>query len=584
MGDVRREIGEIRRTTVLDPFAAVIAAALTVAFETTAAPQSPPPTYWSHIAPIVAHYCAPCHRPEGAAPFSLTTFAEVRARARLIQEVTGKRYMPPWKPLPGGGGPFLGERRLTDSEVATIAAWVAAGAPEGEPAAAASTRPASTAKATPVSQLGPPDLIVTLAEPFDLAADGPDVFRNFVLPIPVAEMKYVDAIEFRTNGSRVIHHANLRLDRSSSSRELDADDPLSGYEGPVGVNARYPDGYFLGWTPGQQPTRAAPGMAWRLAPNTDLVLQLHLRKSGARERVRPSVALYFTSVAPIRLPLAMRLGKQNIDIAPGATFVARDSYRLPVDVELHAIHPHAHYRARTVKAYATLPDGATRPLIQIGDWDFKWQDVYRYAAPVVLPRGTTIVSEFVYDNSADNPRNPDSPPRRVRFGQNSSDEMGDLWLQVLPRSDRERARLYEDFYPKTLAEDVAGYEMLLKADPDHAGYHIDLAFLLARLGQRGRAIQYLDRAIRLKPGFAAAHYNLATLHAADGKLREAETAFRAALALRPAHAETHNNLGAVLKALGKLDEAIAHFKRAVDLDPNNSEAQTNLAMAMKLKG
>lgn len=537
-------------------------------------------TYHRDVAPIVARHCTSCHRADGAAPFSLTRFDEVRARARLIVEVTTKRYMPPWKPAPAGGGPFVGERRLSDAEIATIAAWVAAGAPAGDAADAGQSR----ADAPGASLVGQPDLIVQLPEPYDLAAGGADVFRNFVVPIPVRTEKYVAAIEFRPEGSRAIHHVNLRLDRSSSSRELDAEDPLPGYEGPIGVNARYPDGYFLGWTPGQQPTRAAPGMAWRLAPGTDLVLQLHLRKTGKPERVQPSIAFYFTDIAPTRLPLAMRLGKQNIDIAPGATAVARDSYRLPVSVELHAIHPHAHYRARTVKAVASLPDGTIRPLIEIDDWDFNWQDIYRYTTPVMLPRGTVITSEFTYDNTADNPRNPDSPPRRVRFGQNSSDEMGDLWLQVLPASDRERAELYEDFYPKTLAEDVAGYEMLLSADPDHPGYHSDVALLLARLGQGKRAIGHLQQAIALKPDFGAAHYNLATLYAAGGRLPEAEGAFRAALSVRPAHAETHNNLGVVLKAMGRLDEAIDHFKRAVDLDPDNTEAQTNLSIALKLKG
>ena len=569
------------RRRIRGPLAAAIGFVLPVVLRAEAsAAQSQPPTYQHDIAPIVARHCTTCHRADGAAPFSLTRFDEVRARARLIVEVTTKRYMPPWKPSPGGGGPFVGERRLSDAEIATIAAWVAAGAPAGDAADADQSR----ADAPSASLAGQPDLIVTLPQPYDLTAGGADVFRNFVVPIPVREMKYVAAIEFRPEGSRALHHVNLRLDRSSSSRELDAADPLPGYEGPIGVNARYPDGYFLGWTPGQQPTRAAPGMAWRLAPDSDLVLQLHLRKTGKAERVQPSIAFYFTTVPPTRLPLAMRLGKQNIDIAPGATLVARDSYRLPVSVELHAIHPHAHYRARVIKAAASLPDGTIRPLIEIDDWDFNWQDIYRYTTPVMLPRGTVITSEFTYDNTAGNPRNPDSPPRRVRFGQNSSDEMGDLWLQVLPASDRERAELYEDFYPKTLAEDAAGYEMLLSADPDHPGYHSDLGLLLARLGQRARAIGHLQQAIALKPDFAAAHYNLATLYAAGGRLPEAEGAFRAALSVRPAHAETHNNLGAVLKAMGKLDEAIDHFKRAVDLDPNNTEAQTNLSIALKLKG
>ena len=504
-------------------------------------------TYVRDVAPIIQEHCVACHRPGEAAPFSLLTFDDVRSRARLIAEVTRSRYMPPWKPLPHVGGPFVGERRLTAAQIDTIARWIEAGLPRGDGEA----QPASYERT-----LGEPDVVVMLPEAYTLAADGPDVFRNFVMPIPTRELKYVAGVEFRLNGARVIHHANLRFDRTSSSRLLDAQDPLPGYEGPIGTNARYPDGYFLGWTPGQLPKLVAKGMAWRLAPNTDLVVQLHLRRSGAAEAVRPSVAFYFTDEAPTRLPLALRLGRQNIDIAPGERYVARDSYQLPVALEVHAVHPHAHYRARDVKAYADLPDGTRRWLIHIDDWDFNWQDVYRYATPVTLPRGTTIHTEFTYDNSADNRRNPDRPSRRVIFGQHSTDEMGDLWLQVLPFSAQDRATLYRDVYPKTVAEDVAGYEMLVRSNPGHEGYRRDLA---------------------------NGHYNLGTLYAARQRYTEAIASYRAALAVRPDHAATHNNLGAVSKAIGRLDEAIVHFRKAVGLDPNNEAARTNLAAALAIK-
>ena len=216
-------------------------------------------------------------------------------------------------------------------------------------------------------------------------AAAPDEFRNFVVPVPITDTKYVEALEVNVNGSRAIHHANLRIDPTDWSRRLDAE-----IRGPAtkvrSVRTRaIPDGYFLGWTPGQTPARAAQGMAWRLRAGTDLVMQLHLRSTGKPELVRPSVAFYFTGDAPARTPLALRLGRQNLDIAPDTTYVARDSYTLPVDVEVHAIHPHAHYRATNVKASATLPDGSEHTLIHIADWDFNWQDVYRYRAPVDAP-------------------------------------------------------------------------------------------------------------------------------------------------------------------------------------------------------
>jgi hypothetical protein len=510
-------------------------------------------TYARDVAPIVREHCTPCHRPGDVAPFPLLTFEDVRLHAARIADVTRRRVMPPWKPVAGAGGPFIGERRLTADQIATLAQWVAAGMPRGGDEDAA---PAAATVAPEAGDLGPPDLVVTMPDPFILDAEGPDVFRTFVVPIPTTAMRYVAAVEFRINGARAIHHANLRLDSTPDSRARDAADPRPGFEGPVGGTARYPDGYFLGWTPGQRPVRAARRMAWRLAPGSDLVIQLHLRRSGQVERVQPSVAFYFTDEAPGALPLAMRLGKQDLDLAPGATLVARDSYTLPVDVDVHAVHPHAHARATDIKAYATLPDGSRQWLIHIDDWDFNWQDVYRYRDPLRLPRGTTIHTEFTYDNSARNPRNPDTPPRRVLFGQNSSDEMGDLWLQVRPGSADERAALYRDFYPKTVAEDVNGYTMLVRANPDHAGYRRDLA---------------------------NGYYNLGTLQMLARRMTEAEASFRAAVAWRPDHAATHNNLGVALKAQGKIDDAIAHFRRAVALDPGNADARANLATAEALK-
>jgi tetratricopeptide (TPR) repeat protein len=344
--------------------------------------------------------------------------------------------------------------------------------------------------------------------------------------------------------------------------------------------ARYPDGYFLGWTPGQSPLLSAKGMAWALEPATDLVAQLHLRKTGKTEEVRPKIAFYFTRDAPTRTPLAVRLGRQNVDIKPGERYLVADSYELPVDVELHAVHPHAHYRATEIRATADLPDGSRQWLLLIDDWDFNWQDVYRYATPIPLPKGTTITMVYTYDNSEDNPRNPDRPPRRVIFGQNSTDEMGDLWLQVVTKTPDDRAALFADLRPKIVAEDAAGYAMLVAANPKHAGYRGDLALLLAALQRYDEAVEQYEAAIRLQPDWAPSHYNLATLLAGMGRVDDAIRHFRQAIALRPGHSESHNNLGAVLVASGQVDEAVEQFRRAVAIDPDNVQARDNLERAL----
>ena len=541
--------------------------------------EQAPLTFTRDIAPIVLEHCAPCHRPGEIAPFSLLTYSDVRGRARLIVEVTRSRYMPPWKPARGAGEPFVGERGLTEQQISAIASWVDQGAVEGDP-----TELPAMPSWPEGWRLGTPDLVVTMAEPYTLPADGPDLFRNFVLPIPIGETKYVAAIEFRPN-SRVAHHANLRIDRTRSSRERDAEDPLPGYEGAISPSAQYPDGHFLGWTPGQLTPRAAKGMAWRLEPGSDFVIQVHMQPAGRPESVRASVGLFFADDPPERTPVMLRLGRQRIDIAAGESrYVTQDRYTLPVDVHVYGLQPHAHFRAKEVKGLATLPDGTTRWLIHIPSWDFNWQDVYRFAEPVFLPAGTTVSLEWIYDNSADNPRNPDRPPRRVLYGQNSTDEMGDLWLQVLPRTPQERARLFEDFRPKLLAEDAAGYETMLLADPQNAKLHDYVALVYWDLGQIDRAIGHYEAAVRLDPEDARTRYNFATLLVQGGRLDEADAQLRRVLALEPNDAAAHNNLAAVLLSQSRFEEAVQHFSEALHLEPQSAIRRSNLGRALVLGG
>ena len=538
------------------------------------------PTFADDIAPIVLAHCAPCHRPGEVGPFPLLTYDDVRRRARQIAEVTASRFMPPWKPAPGFGGPFIGSRRLADSDVALFRRWAEAGAPAGD---LSRVPPQPT---WPEGwRLGTPDVVVTMPEAYTVPNDAPDTFRNFVLPIPIDRTAFVAGIEFRPGNARVAHHANLRLDRTRSSRQLDEQDPAPGYEGPISPQAHYPDGHFLGWTPGQLPPLAEPGMGWRLEPGSDFVIQLHMQSTGRPESIRASVGIYLTDAPPARTPMMLRLGRQSIDIPPGEPrYIIRDRFTLPVGAELIGIQPHAHFRATEINGFATFPDGRTEPLIRISDWDFNWQDVYRYEARPFLPAGTTVAMEYAYDNSVANPRNPDDPPRRVRFGQFSNDEMGDLWLQLLPRSDADRERLTRAFMPKVLNEDIVGYESMLAASPDNAVLHRDVAVLYMTAGRTAAAIRHYRRSIELDSASATAHYNLATLLAAGGSLDEAVRHFRRAVALRPGHAAAHNNLGAVLRALGRLAEATPYFERAVALDASNAAAHNNLASALASTG
>jgi tetratricopeptide (TPR) repeat protein len=528
-------------------------------------------TFSKDVAPILYKHCATCHRPGEIAPFSLLTYDDARPQARALARVTRERTMPPWKPEPGFGD-FTGEDRLTDQQIGIIQRWVDGGAVQGDP----SMLPAAPHFAEGW-RLGQPDLVVTLKSPYTLSPGGPDVLRNFVIPIPTQSLKYVRGIEFRPGNSRVVHHANMRIDSTSSSRMLDEADPEPGFNGLL-VSGSFPDGFFLGWTPGQLPPLLPDGMSWRLEPGSDLVVQLHMHPGSTPETVQPSVGFFFTDTPPARTPVMLRLGRQNIDIPAGASrYRVSDEYRLPIDVEILAVQPHAHYRAREIKGTATLPDGTMKPLILIKDWDFNWQDVYQYREPLKVPKGTTVSMEFTYDNSAANRRNPDRPPQRVHWGQNSNDEMGDLWLQVVAASSGDRKILEAGFGPKVLGEDAVGYETLLVTDPNNARLHDAAAALLLGTGQTARAMAHLEAALRIDPNLASAHYNLASALLANNDANAAIDHLRRAVELSPAFAAAHVNLGTALRQQRRYDESERELRRGLELQSRSAPAHTNLA-------
>ena len=545
-----------------------------------------PLTYTKDIAPLMNDRCAMCHHPNGSAPFSLLTYADVKRRATQIADVTKKRFMPPWKADPDNG-PFIGQHPLTDAEIAMIQQWVDAGPVEGD----ARDLPAALRQAqgkrlwTEGWQLGAPDLVVSLPQPYTLQADGTDVFRIFVIPLPVDRMRFVRGLEFRPGNPKVVHHANIRVDRTTTSHALDEADPGPGYSGLIPHSAQYPDGHFLGWTPGQIAPLLPKDLAWRLDRDTDLVVQIHMQPSGRSELVQPSIGLYFGDQPPSRTPEMLRIGRQSIDIPAGEQqYTITDSYTLPVDVEVEAVQPHAHYRLRDARGVATLPDGSTKPLITIRDWDFRWQHVYRFVTPLRLPKGATLSMRYAYDNSDANPRNPQQPPSRARWGQRSSDEMGDLWIQVLTRDERDLDRLSRDFRPKVAAEDVLGYEVEIEKHPADAALHDDVAVLCLELGRTDQAIAHFRRSLALKPQSALAHYNLGTALTVARRLDEELAAYREALGLDPSYANAHNNIANVLLAKGQIEEAIREFSDVVRLQPDSATGLKNLAAAYAIAG
>lgn len=536
-------------------------------------------TFTRDVAPVMFDACVSCHRGGGPGPFPLTTYEDVRRRATQIAQVTRSRFMPPWKVEPGVSH-FVGQRLLTDTEIALIETWAKRGAPEGEPAA---MPPAPTFADGWL--LGTPSLVVRPDQPFVLPALDTDAFRIFAIRIPITRRTYVTGLEFHPGNARVVHHANIRIDRTDAARKLDEADPLPGYDGLMPRTAEYPEGHFLGWTPGQVAPLVPPELAWTLEPGSDLIVQLHLQPSGAAEEVLPEIGLYFTDQPPQRVPTILRLGSQGIDIPPGESqYVIRDSYVLPVDVQLLAVQPHAHYRAREIRGLATLPDGSTRLVMHIRDWDFRWQHVYRERTPVPLPKGTRLSMEYTYDNSAANLRNPEVPPARVFWGQRSRDEMGDLWFQLLASNEHDRLRMQAEVNSKMTSEDIVGYETMLKVTPDDAELHDDVALLYLGMGLAANAVRHFQASAALRPESASAQFNLGTALAGAGRLQESIAAFQQALSRRPDYGVAHGNLGRVLLVTGDVAGSLTHFQEAVKLEPLNPQNLLGLSEALALRG
>jgi len=383
-----------------------------------AAAPLPGPVFTRDIAPIIYRRCSGCHHEGQVAPFPLLSYEDVKKRARQVAEVTRTGLMPPWQAV-AGYGHFAGERRLTPSEISTIQTWVARGAREGDPA-----------KLPPAPvfnddwQLGPPDMVVSAPAPMEIPADGPDLYQCFLVPMNLPGERYLRAAEFRPGNRQVVHHALLFFNTSHAAHEPSY--PCYGSTGVLPVER-------IGvWSPGNEPIRMIDGAALTLRPSARLVAQIHYHPDGKPETDRWSIGLYFTDKPPTRRVVDVDISTHLIDIPPGeAHYVVRRDFTIPIAVDVVGVIPHAHLLCREMRGWAIEPDGSKRWLLNIRDWNPNWQDQYRFVRPIRLPADTRIQMEFVYDNSAANPRNPHAPPLRVRWGPGTNDEMGSLDVRAI---------------------------------------------------------------------------------------------------------------------------------------------------------
>ena len=565
-------------------------------------------TYNRDIAPIVYHYCASCHRPGEAGPFPLLTYQDVKKHGHQIVAVTQSRFMPPWLPEPQQIR-FADELRLSDAQLAKIRLWVEQGMVEGNPA----DLPPKP-KFVEGWQLGQPDMIIKAAKPYVLPASGIDQYWNFILPVPIHDTTWVRAIEIKPGDKRLVHHANVYVDRYESSRRMEKEKGagFGGMEIRIDSEIFDPDSHFLFWKPGTIVKSEPDGMALRLDKGTDLVLNAHLQPSGRAEPVQPSIGLYFTDKPATVHPMLLQLQNDAaLDIPAGdSNFVVTDEFTLPIDVDLLGVYPHAHYLGRDLLATAALPDGTTKTLIHIKHWDVNWQAVYRYAEPVPLPKGTVLTMRYVYDNSEENTANPNHPPARVMGGNLATDEMAHLWLQVLPkpepgskgdprmvlqeawarhevekgpRSFEARYNLGEMLQARgAVDEAIEQFEAAVAVRPNDAVANNALGGALLAKGDINGAVKQFDAALKSQPDYFDAHYNLGNVLAAQGDFTGAAEQFGQAAKLNPDDANAQANLGTALVQLGRLAEAKSHYEAALRIDPSNQLAKDNLQQLEQL--
>ncbi len=438
----------------------VVASAIGIHGGTAARADSP--TYYKDVAAILQNNCQDCHRPGQVAPFALSTYEQARKRGADIAHQTGERRMPPWPASTSRGGPFRDQRVLADGDIATLKAWADAGCPEGDAKDAPPAR--EFAGDWP---LGTPDLILTMPEPYELAADGDDEFRVFVLKTDLPEDRWIKGVDFKPGNRKVVHHIIAGIDSSGRGRELDAKDPKPGYFALGGFGDGVPIRAFLPiWTPGSRPRFAPDGTGYVLPSKADLLIQMHYHKSGKAESDATQVGLYLTDkplprqlrtgfvfpdISPVqqmklaaKFQMAQSTGKRpsldemfrDVLVIPageanypvkGSTKEGTGLGRRPLsrDILVTSVMPHMHWLGKDFRFSAVLPDGQeTRvPLIQVDRWDFNWQGTYAFAEPVRLPKGTYFEMEAHFDNSAANPANPSQPPKLVHWGEQTNDEM-----------------------------------------------------------------------------------------------------------------------------------------------------------------
>ncbi len=378
------------------------------------------PTFSDQIVRIFQQRCQVCHHPGEVAPFSLMEYGPARQYAGLIADATQRRFMPPWKPVPGFGE-FEGERVLTEREIDLIRRWVQAGAPLGDPR----DQPAPL-QFSDRWTVGEPDLVLTIDRDYRPDPLGEDDYRCFSIPSELLKNQQIGAVEIRPGNREIVHHVLVFPDPTGVSATLQApNDPQPGYS-CFGDPGFVPAGLLGGWAPGARPLVMPEGVVYTLTAGSRVAIQVHYHPDGALQADRTQVGLYFTEQSSPRELLTLPLINDEFVIPAGAKdYEVTASFTVPpfVKVRLLSVAPHMHLLGREIKAELIHPGGKIEPLIYIDDWDFEWQDWYWFKEPIVVPPLSRLKLTAIYDNSEDNFRNPNRPPKPVGWGPRTTDEM-----------------------------------------------------------------------------------------------------------------------------------------------------------------
>lgn len=393
--------------------------------------QAPPVTFHADVAPVLQKRCQGCHRPGEAAPFSMLTYKDARPWASAMKRAVVSRQMPPWHAEPSIGH-FANDRRLSASEIETIVRWADGGAPEGDPAKA----PAPLAFLEGWN-IGQPDRIFEMPEPFQVPADGTIDYQWIVLPTGLDKDMWIEGLEVRPGDRSVVHHVIAFYRKPGSKWLADAKPGVPTPKGSGDSEAGMSDGAIGGYVPGLPPDRLRPGRALLLPAGSDLVLQMHYNATGRAASDRTKVGVVFARQDVVERSFSLPVGSQTFVIPPGeANYRVDADLTVDTDVRVVGFTPHMHFRGKSFEYRAVLPDGSREVLLRVPKYDFNWQLTYDLSEERVFPKGTKFEATAVFDNSPGNRFNPD-PKASVRFGDQTWDEMMVGFINIAIKPDQD---------------------------------------------------------------------------------------------------------------------------------------------------